>query len=105
MHIQFNEGNSGKVPVVHVKTQPPKTDYEDFITEFKRLLEQHGKPRRSKQVTNVPTDLVLHYLIRHGATTSFTSEHPIAGNVPHLPDSAIRNLNNNAIAATDSNLL
>ena len=105
MHIQFNEENSAKMPVIHVNRQPAKADYEDFITEFKRLLEQHGKPRRNKQVTNVPTDLVLHYLIRLGATTSFRSEHPIAGNVSHMPDSAIRNLTNNAIAAADSSLL
>jgi hypothetical protein len=105
MPIKFKEENGGKVPVHHDKMLPPKSDYGDFITEFKRLLKRYGEPRKSKQVTNVPTKVLLLYLIRHGATRSFTNDGLAVSTPPHLPETVSQNLNNHATAATDSNLL
>jgi hypothetical protein len=79
LYIEFNEESGGKVPVIQITRQMPMTDYEAFITDFKRLLQQHGKARISKKVTNVPTELMLLYLIRHGATGLLTSDNSAAG--------------------------
>ena len=43
MPIQLNEENGGKILVVRVSGKLVKTDYEDFVPEFERLLQQHGK--------------------------------------------------------------
>jgi len=43
MPIQFSEENGGKVFVVHVSGKLEKSDYENFVPEFERLVVQHGK--------------------------------------------------------------
>jgi len=45
MPIQLNEGNGGKILVVHVSGKLTKADYEHFVPEFERLVQQHGKLR------------------------------------------------------------
>ena len=45
MPIQLNEGNGGKILVVHVSGKLAKADYEHFIPEVERLVSQHGKLR------------------------------------------------------------
>ncbi len=45
MPIQFNEENGGKVLVLHIGGKLVKTDYEQFVPEFERLLRQHGRLR------------------------------------------------------------
>ena len=45
MPIQINEENDGKVLVLHISGKLAKTDYEQFVPEFERLLRQHGKLR------------------------------------------------------------
>jgi len=45
MAIQLNEENGGKLGVVHVSGKLVKADYEHFVPEFDRLIEQHGKLR------------------------------------------------------------
>jgi len=43
MAIQLNEENGGKVLTVHVIGKLEKADYEVFVPEFERLVQQHGK--------------------------------------------------------------
>jgi len=43
MPIQLNEEKDGKMLVVHVTGKLVKTDYEQFVPEFERLVQQHGK--------------------------------------------------------------
>jgi hypothetical protein len=43
MSITFNEENNGKVLVIHVSGKLVKTDYDQFVPEFDRLVRQHGK--------------------------------------------------------------
>jgi hypothetical protein len=43
MSIQFNEENGGKLLVVNVSGKLAKADYERFVPEFERLVQQHGK--------------------------------------------------------------
>jgi hypothetical protein len=45
MSIRLNEENGGKVLAVHVSGKLAKVDYEDFVPEFERLVQQHGKLR------------------------------------------------------------
>ena len=45
MPLQFNEENGGKIIVVHISERLTKADYEHFVPEFERILQQHGKPR------------------------------------------------------------
>ena len=45
MPIQINEDNGGKVLVLHISGKLVKADYEQFVPEFERLLERHGKLR------------------------------------------------------------
>jgi hypothetical protein len=105
LHIQFKEEISAKVPVLQVNRYPERTDYEDFIIEFKRLLEQYPKPRRKKQLPIVPTDLVLIYLIRHGATISLTGDKSLSRKATVMPHGTIRNPKPHSLALPDSSLL
>src|SRR5664279_6595833 len=43
MSITLNEENNGKVLVVHVSGKLVKTDYDQFVPEFERLVLKHGK--------------------------------------------------------------
>src|ERR1039457_4317503 len=45
MPIQFKEENGGKILVVHASGKLTAADYEGFVPEFGRLLQQHGKLR------------------------------------------------------------
>ena len=45
MSIQLNEETGGKVLIVHVSGTLVKEDYEQFVTDFERLVQQHGKIR------------------------------------------------------------
>ena len=45
MPIQLNEENDGTMLVIHVSGKLVKTDYEQFVPEFERLVRQHGKLR------------------------------------------------------------
>ena len=45
MSIQLKEENGGKVLVVHVSGKLEKGDYEHFVPEFERLVQQYGKLR------------------------------------------------------------
>jgi hypothetical protein len=45
MPIQLNEENAGKTLVVHISGKLTKADYQHFVTEFERLVRQHGKLR------------------------------------------------------------
>jgi len=45
MPIQLKEENSGKILVVHVSGKLIKEDYEHFVPEFERLIQQHGTLR------------------------------------------------------------
>jgi hypothetical protein len=45
MTIQLNEENGGKLLTIHVSGKLEKTDYENFVPEFERLVRQHGKLR------------------------------------------------------------
>ncbi|MDR4462184.1 MAG: STAS/SEC14 domain-containing protein [Nitrospirales bacterium] len=45
MAIQLKEENGGKILVVHVSGKLVKADYERFLPEFERLVQQHGKLR------------------------------------------------------------
>lgn len=45
MPIQINQDNGGKVLVLHISGKLVKADYEQFVPEFERLLERHGKLR------------------------------------------------------------
>lgn len=45
MSIQLTEENGGKILVVQVSSKLTKADYEHFVPEFDRLIEQHGKLR------------------------------------------------------------
>src|SRR5580698_3309724 len=45
MPIQLNEENDGKILVVNISGKVVKTDYPNFVSEFERLLRQHGKLR------------------------------------------------------------
>jgi SpoIIAA-like len=43
MPIQLSEENGGTVLAVHVSGKLVKSDYEQFVPEFDRLVRQHGK--------------------------------------------------------------
>ena len=43
MPVQLDEENGGKILVVHVSGKLAKADYEHFVSEFERLVRQHGK--------------------------------------------------------------
>ena len=45
MPIQLNEESAGNVLAVHVSGKLVKADYEHFVPEFERLVQQHGKLR------------------------------------------------------------
>lgn len=45
MPIQLSEENDGKIIVVHVSGKLAKADYEQFMPEFERLVQVHGKLR------------------------------------------------------------
>lgn len=45
MSIQLNKENGGKILVVHVSGKLVKADYEYFVPEFDRFIEQHGMLR------------------------------------------------------------
>jgi SpoIIAA-like len=45
MPIQLSEEAGGKVLVVHVTGKLVKSDYEQLVPEFERLVRQHGKLR------------------------------------------------------------
>jgi len=45
MPIQLKEENVGKMLDVHITGKLIKADYERFVPEFERLVQQHGKPR------------------------------------------------------------
>jgi hypothetical protein len=45
MPIELKEENAGKSIVIHVSGKLAKTDYPDFVSEFERLVRQHGKLR------------------------------------------------------------
>ena len=45
MPIQLNEEDGGKILVVHISAKLTKADYEHFVPEFERLVQQHGKLR------------------------------------------------------------
>jgi hypothetical protein len=45
MPIQLNEENGGKILVVNISGKVVKADYPGFVSEFERLLRQHGKLR------------------------------------------------------------
>lgn len=45
MPIQLEEENGGKLLIVHVTGKLDGTDYEQFVPEFERLVQQHGKLR------------------------------------------------------------
>jgi hypothetical protein len=45
MPIQLEEENGGKLLIVHINGKLTKADYEHFVPEFKRLIQQHGTLR------------------------------------------------------------
>lgn len=45
MSIRIEEENGGSLIVVHVTGKLVVTDYEQFVPEFERLVQQHGKLR------------------------------------------------------------
>ncbi len=45
MPFQLNEENGGRILVVNISGKLVKADYPDFVSEFERLLRQHGKMR------------------------------------------------------------
>jgi len=45
MPIQLREEDDGKSLVIHVSGKLAKTDYPDFVSEFERLVRQHGRLR------------------------------------------------------------
>jgi len=45
MSIQLNEENNGTLLALHVSGKLVKADYEQFVPEFERLIQQHGKLR------------------------------------------------------------
>jgi hypothetical protein len=45
LSIQLNEENDGKLLRVLVSGKLTKSDYEHFVPEFERLVQQHGKLR------------------------------------------------------------
>jgi hypothetical protein len=45
MPIQLNEENDAKILVVHVSGKLVAADYEHFVPEFDRLVQQHGRLR------------------------------------------------------------
>ena len=52
MPIQFNEENGGKILVVKVSGKALKSDYDHYVPEFERLLQQHGKLRVMLDMTD-----------------------------------------------------
>ena len=52
MPIQLKEEDGGKILVVHVSGKLTKADYEYFVPEFDRLIEQHSKLRVLFDMTN-----------------------------------------------------
>jgi hypothetical protein len=45
MSIRLAEENDGKLLVVHVSGKLVAADYANFVSEFERLVRQHGKVR------------------------------------------------------------
>jgi len=52
MPIQFNEEKGGKELAVHVSGKLTKADYPDFVSEFERLVRQHGHLRVLFDITD-----------------------------------------------------
>jgi hypothetical protein len=42
MSIQLDEEDDGRVLVIHVSGKLKKEDYEHFVPEVERLVQQHG---------------------------------------------------------------
>jgi hypothetical protein len=45
MPIQINEENGGRICIIHVSGELVSADYEHLISEFERLVAQHGQLR------------------------------------------------------------
>lgn len=45
MPIELHEERDGRILIIHVTGKLVKADYEHLVTEFARLVEQHGKVR------------------------------------------------------------
>ncbi len=45
MSIELTEENDGKVLVVHVRGKLAAADYAGFVSEFERLVREHGRVR------------------------------------------------------------
>ena len=52
MPIQLSEENGGTVLAVHVSGKLEKSDYEQFVPEFERLVRLHGKLRMLFDMTD-----------------------------------------------------
>ena len=52
MPIQFNEEQDGKELAIHVSGKLTRADYPDFVSEFERLVRQHGHLRVLFDMTN-----------------------------------------------------
>jgi len=52
MPIQLDEEAAGKILVVHVSGKLTKADYDRFVPEFERLVNQHGKLRLLFEMTD-----------------------------------------------------
>ena len=52
MSIRISEENGGKIFAVHVSGKLAKADYELFVPEFERLVQQHGKMRMLFDMTD-----------------------------------------------------
>lgn len=45
MPVQINQENGGKVLAVEARGTLTRADYEKFVHEFERVLQENGKPR------------------------------------------------------------
>ena len=54
MPIQLSEENGGKMLVIHVSGKLAKADYERFVPEFDRLVQEHGMMRVLFDMTKLP---------------------------------------------------
>ena len=52
MPIQYNEEQDGKELAIHVSGKLTRADYPDFVSEFERLVRQHGHLRVLFDMTN-----------------------------------------------------
>ena len=51
MSIQFNAESGGNILTIHVSGKLAKSDYEEFVPEFERLVRQHGMAEFCKPFT------------------------------------------------------